>query len=80
MPNTHGQSWKLPVEDDDLKTILVGLAAITEGVGSLRTHKGSAHGHGKMACTLKPRHARLAAHAAFTLASYVLEVWGECES
>lgn len=65
------------VNDDDLKTILTGLAAIVEGTGSLRTHKGSAHGRGKTAYRLKPRHARLAAHAAFTLASYILEAWGE---
>jgi len=65
------------VNDDDLKTILSGLASIIEGVGSLRTHKGSAHGRGKTVYKLKPRHARLAAHAAFTLASFVLEAWGE---
>jgi len=65
------------VDDDDLKTILSGLAAIVEGTGSLRTHKGSAHGRGKTAYKLKPRHARLASHAAFTLASFVLEAWGE---
>jgi len=65
------------VNDDDLKTILSGLAAIIEGVGSLRTHKGSAHGRGKTVYKLKPRHARLAAHAAFTLASFVLEAWSE---
>jgi len=65
------------VDDDDLKTILSGLAAVVEGTGSLRTHKGSAHGRGKTVYKLKPRHARLAAHAAFTLASFVLEAWGE---
>ena len=64
-------------QDDDLKAILSGLAAIVEGTGSLRTHKGSAHGHSKTKYKLKPRHARLAAHAAFTLASFVLEAWGE---
>jgi hypothetical protein len=64
------------VDDDDLKTILTGLAALVEGIGSLRTHQGSAHGHSKK-YKLKPRHARLAAHAAFTLASFVLEAWGE---
>lgn len=66
------------VDDDDLKTILGGLAAIVEGTGSLRTHKGSAHGRGKTTYALKPLHARLAAFAAFTLASYVLEAWGDC--
>jgi len=65
------------VNDDDLKTVLTGLAAIVEGTGSLRTHKGSAHGRGKTTYKLKPRHARLAAHAAFTLASYILEAWQE---
>lgn len=65
------------VNDDDLKAILSGLAAIVEGTGSLRTHKGSAHGRGKITYKLKPRHARLAAHAAFTIASFVLEAWGE---
>jgi hypothetical protein len=63
------------VEDDDLKTILGGLAAIVEGTGSLRTHKGSAHGRSKKSYNLEPRHARLAAHSAFTLASFVLEAW-----
>jgi hypothetical protein len=68
------------VDDDDLKAILGGLAAIVEGTGSLRTHKGSAHGRGKKAYKLKPRHARLAAHASFTLASFVLEAWSEHNS
>lgn len=65
------------VQDDDLRAVLTGLAAIVEGVGSLRTHKGSAHGHGKTLYKLKPRHARLVAHAALTLASFLLEAWNE---
>ncbi len=64
-------------QDDDLKAVLSGLAAIVEGVGALRTHKGSAHGHGKTVYKVKPRHARLVAHASFTLASFVLEAWSE---
>jgi hypothetical protein len=66
-------------QDDDLRTVLTGLAAIVEGIGALRTHKGSAHGHGKTVYKLKPRHARLVAHASFTLASFVLEAWIEQE-
>lgn len=62
-------------DDDDLRTILTGLGAIVEGIGSLRTHKGSAHGRGKIRYKLEPRHARLAAHSAYTLASFVLEAW-----
>jgi hypothetical protein len=64
-------------DDNDLKTVLSGLASIVEGIGSLRTHEGSAHGRGKAIYKLKPRHARLAAHAAFTLATFVIEAWGE---
>jgi abortive infection Abi-like protein len=66
-------------QDVDLRTVLSGLAAIVEGIGALRTHKGSAHGHGKTVYKLKPRHARLVAHASFTLASFVLEAWLERE-
>jgi hypothetical protein len=64
-------------EDEDLRAILKGLGAIVEGLGSLRTHKGSAHGRSNVRYKVKPRHARLAAHAAFTLASFVLEAWSE---
>ena len=63
------------VQDEDLRTVLKGLGAIVEGIGALRTHRGSAHGQGKTVYKLKPRHARLAAHAAFTLSTYVLELW-----
>jgi len=68
------------VEDEDLKTILGGLAATVEGIGSLRTHKGSAHGRGKTAYKMEPRHARLASHAAFTVASFILEAWSKSAS
>lgn len=63
--------------DPDLKTVLSGLIGIVEGIGALRTHKGSAHGQAKATYKLKPRHARLAAHASFTIANFVLETWGE---
>jgi hypothetical protein len=65
------------LEDDDLRRILSGLSSIVDGIGSLRTHAGSAHGHGRKAYRLKPRHALLAAHAAWTLASFVIETWSE---
>jgi Abortive infection C-terminus len=45
------------VDDEDLKIILGGLAATVEGIGSLRTHKGSAHGRGKKAYKIESRHA-----------------------
>lgn len=68
------------VVENDLKQILSGLASIANGVASLRTHKGSAHGHAQSDAVgksyrLAPRHARLAIHAAHTLALFALETW-----
>jgi hypothetical protein len=68
------------VEDEDLKTILGGLAATVEGIGSLRTHRGSAHGRGNKVYKIEPRHARLAAHAAMTVATFIVEVWSKSTS
>jgi Abortive infection C-terminus len=66
------------VADDDLKRILQGLYSIGDGVAALRTHKGSAHGHADAkAYRLAPRHARLAVHAAHTMALFILETWEE---
>jgi len=65
--------------DDDLKRILQGLASIADGVAALRTHEGSAHGRSghepDKRYKLQPRHARLAVHAAHTMAMFVLETW-----
>lgn len=63
------------VIDDDKKRILSGLASIVDGVGSLRTHAGSAHGHGRTQQTVTPSDARLAINAAHTLTVYVIELW-----
>jgi hypothetical protein len=64
------------VADDDLKRILQGLYSIADGVGALRTHAGSAHGHSTgRSYKLASRHARLAVHAAHTMAMFVLETW-----
>ena len=46
-----------------------------EGIGALRTHASSAHGAGKKIYNLQPRHARLAIHAAHTVALFILESW-----
>jgi abortive infection Abi-like protein len=62
--------------DDDLKRVLQGLYSIADGVAALRTHVGSAHGHSPAkSYKLAPRHARLAVHAAHTMAMFVLETW-----
>ena len=67
------------VEDRDLKEILSGLLAIVSGIGALRTHASSAHGTGRKAYRLEPRHARLAVHAAHTVVAFVLESWDKKE-
>jgi hypothetical protein len=64
------------LQNEDVRAVLVGLGSIVEGLGSLRTHRGSAHGHDKQV-KVKPRHARLTSHAAFTLASFIVETWEE---
>lgn len=61
--------------DDDLKQILSGLFSIAAGVGALRTHEGSAHGHAKRNYKIEARHARLAVHAAHTMSLFILETW-----
>lgn len=63
------------IPDPDLKPILGGMSAIVDGIGAWRTHSGSAHGRGRAAYRPEPRHARLAVHAAHTLATFVLETW-----
>lgn len=63
------------VEDQDLQVILTGLLAIVDGIGALRTHASSAHGAGRKQYKLESRHARLAIHAAHTVALFILESW-----
>ena len=63
------------IEDRDLKEILSGLASLVGGIGALRTHASTAHGHGKTRYKVKPRHARLAVHSSHTLALFVIESW-----
>ncbi len=63
------------VADDDIRRIISGLTSIIDGIGALRTHAGSAHGHGTQSYKLVPRHARLAVHAAHTLCLFVIDTW-----
>ena len=65
------------IEDRDLQEILSGIFATVSGIGALRTHASSAHGEGVKTYKLKPRHARLAVHAAHTLVTFILESWQE---
>lgn len=68
------------VQDDDLKRVLSGILSIVDGIGAFRTHASSAHGEGRRAYNLKPRHAKLAIHSAHTLALFILETWDEKNS
>ena len=61
------------VEDSDVRKILSGLTSIVNGIGSLRTHAGSAHGRGKVPYKVHKRHARLAIHASHTLVAFVIQ-------
>ncbi len=64
--------------DDDLKRILSGLFSLADGVAALRSHQGSAHGRSSISRdSLQPRYARLAVHAAHTMAMFVLETWDQ---
>ena len=65
------------IEDDDIKKVLSGLNSVVDGIGSLRTHTGSTHGHGRRAYQLQARHARLAIHASHTLVGFFIETWDE---
>lgn len=62
---------------DTIKRLLSNLATITQGVAELRNLYGT--GHGKVANSkgLQPRHARLAAGAASTLAVFLAETHNE---
>ncbi len=63
--------------DEDIRKVLSGLNSVVDGIGSLRTHVGSAHGHGRRSYRLQGRHARLAIHASHTLVGFVIETWDE---
>lgn len=65
------------IEERDLQEIVTGVVATVNGIGALRTHASSAHGAGKRPYKLKPRHARLAIHAAHTISAFVIETWDE---
>ena len=67
-------------EDDDIKRILSGLSSVVDGIAALRTHTGSAHGRRERRYRLLARHARLSAHAAQTLAWFIVETWDDRDS
>ncbi len=65
------------LDNKDLKRIASGLFNIVDGTMHLRNKKSAAHGKSEEQVrqnTIRPRHARLAIHAAHTVSAYVLEL------
>lgn len=61
---------------DDVRTVLSGLASCVQGVGSLRTHGGDAHGRERgFSRRIDARIARLAIHSASAAALFLIETW-----
>ncbi|MCI5078196.1 abortive infection family protein [Oricola sp.] len=60
---------------DDENRILSGLTSIVDGIGTLRTHIGSAHGRGIAPPPITSSDARLAVNAAHTLVTFAMERW-----
>jgi hypothetical protein len=66
----------LPAEiAGDVRQVLSGLATTARGIGALRSHAGDAHGREKGFKRIDGRIARLAIHAASTLALFLIETW-----
>ncbi|UNE53811.1 abortive infection family protein [Bartonella machadoae] len=62
--------------DEDVKKIASGLYEIVKGTMNLRNKKSAAHGRSEehfKQNIIRPRHARLAIHAAHTISAYILE-------
>lgn len=59
----------------DVRTVLGGLNSIVNGVGSLRTHGGDAHGRERGYRRVDSRIARLAIHSASTVSLFLVETW-----
>jgi hypothetical protein len=59
----------------DVRMTLGGLATVIQGIGSLRTHAGDAHGRERGYARIDARIARLSIHAASTVALFLIETW-----
>lgn len=60
---------------NDVKAILGGLAAVVQGIGSLRTKVGDAHGRERGYKRVDARIARLAIHSAGHVSLFIIETW-----
>jgi hypothetical protein len=62
------------------KQILQGLVSTVQGLAEVRNVLGDAHGKRRAAARAKPRHARVAAGAAWTIATFLAETLAERRS
>lgn len=61
--------------EPEIKQILQGLLSCAHGIGTLRTHAGSAHGRGKGFEKIDSRLSRLAIHAASSISLFFIETF-----
>jgi len=64
-----------PLIAGDVRKVLSGLHTVIQGVGSLRTHGGDAHGRERGFVRIDERIANLAIHAASTASLFLIETW-----
>jgi hypothetical protein len=58
---------------DDLRAIAGGMNTVVNGIGALRTHAGTAHGHDPGTQPITFEHARLAVNASGVLATFLMD-------
>jgi hypothetical protein len=61
--------------EDIFKQILGGCHSVVQGLGSLRSRVGDAHGQGKRPVKPAPRHAELAVNLAGSMATFLAQTW-----
>jgi hypothetical protein len=69
-----GNAQDRQIEVEDLQKIVSGMISVVDGIGALRTRASSAHGARRKRYAIEGRHARLAVHAAHTIATFILSV------
>lgn len=65
--------------DKDVRGVLQGLYSVVHGISDLRTHTGSARGHGRRPYRLQARHARLTVDVAQKFIEFFIETWNDRE-
>lgn len=63
------------IADDDIQRLISGLASVVDGLGSLRTHTGSAHGRGRAEPQVGHAEALFAIHSSQALVLFMIQKW-----